>query len=84
MRYFLLVLDQGRGVILHEEEFADGSSSLQARFRIEREKRFTGDIEVIVLGASSREVLQQTHARYFQTVGQLIHSAARLLREQAA
>jgi hypothetical protein len=65
MTYFLLVFDrQHRRLIGEVEEFADSGAALRARF--DREIAFPGgQVEVVVLGASSREALENTHSRYF-------------------
>ena len=73
MSQFLLVYDQAAGRVMELREFPDAerSQALEARFQIERELSGRDDVEVIVLGANSREDLEQTHARYFQSIGEL-------------
>ncbi|MEV4638132.1 hypothetical protein AB0J80_12355 [Actinoplanes sp. NPDC049548] len=74
MKYFLVVFDRVRGELLREEEFLDRAGALKARFAIERSEGLSADVEVVILGAESLEALRRTHARYFQTVGQLARS----------
>lgn len=65
MKYFLLVFDRRNRRLLGEvEEFGDADSAIRARFR--REALGSNEnIEVVVLGAASREALENTHSRYF-------------------
>lgn len=76
MKYFLMVFDRPRGRLLVNQEFTDRASALRARFRAEREHSGSRDIEVVVLGADSVDALHRTHARYFETAGDLVRSAA--------
>jgi hypothetical protein len=73
MRQFLLVYDQLAGKLLEMREFseAERSFALEERFRVEREFAMRSQVEVILLGANSREDLEKTHARYFRSVGEL-------------
>ncbi|HEX7165793.1 MAG TPA: hypothetical protein VF230_02315 [Acidimicrobiales bacterium] len=70
MRYFLLVYDRSKGVLLSEEEFESEDRALDERFEVE--KRIPDDVEVVVLGAESREALQKTHSRYFTPLRDLL------------
>lgn len=65
MIYFLLVFDRRHGRLIGDvEEFSDADEAVRARFR--HESAHPGDdIEVVVLGAASREALENTHSRYF-------------------
>lgn len=74
MKHFLVVFDRARGEVLREEEFLDRASALKARFTIERAEGVSANVEVVILGAESRQALRRTHARYFQTAGQLARS----------
>jgi hypothetical protein len=65
MRYFLLVFDRQQGRLIGDvKEFSDSGEAVRARFAHEIEFR-DGNVEVVVLGASSREALENTHSRYF-------------------
>lgn len=70
MRYFLLVYDRSKGVLLSEEEFESEDRALDERFEVE--KRIPDDVEVVVLGAESREALRKTHSRYFTSLRDLL------------
>lgn len=76
MKYFLVVYNRLRGGIVGEiEEFADQTKALHARFATEVEHGHDPNIEVVVLGARTREDLESTHARYFKSVTELIDQA---------
>lgn len=73
MKYFVLVYDQRTGQLSDLEEFPEGSgaAALQRRFELEHQNLEQAELEVILLGAESREDLERTHARYFKSVEQL-------------
>jgi hypothetical protein len=75
MSYYLLVYDRSTGAV-EVEEFANEERdlALHRRFAHEREQRNLPDIEVVVLGAESREALERTHARYFKTFQELANT----------
>ena len=77
MKYFLLVYDRREGRLLSDEEFAEDSreDALARRFRLERDYRSDDNIEVVLLGSESREVVERTHARYFKDISQLVSEA---------
>lgn len=76
MKYFLVVYNRRTGTLNQLVEFAadERAAAFQARFHLEAMARDEPDLEVIVLGASSRETLQKTHRRYFETVEELVAS----------
>lgn len=82
--YFLLVYARTEGRLLREEPFDDHREALVARFEEERAHRGDDNIEVVVLGADSREAMRNTHARYFHNIGEMASSGLTLLREQQA
>lgn len=73
MKSFLLVYDRQAGALLEYQEFsgAERERALQERYDRERQYRTDPNIEVVVVTASSREVLEHTHGRYFKTIEQL-------------
>jgi hypothetical protein len=71
MTHFLVIFDRAEGRVLREEPFSDRSAALKARFEAERLHRESSDIEVVVLSANSADDLRRTHARYFQSAGEL-------------
>ena len=76
MPLFLVVYNQKTGEY-RVQEYADDDreAALARRFELEREHRLTPEIEIVLLGARSREVLEKTHGRYFHPVEDLIRSA---------
>ncbi len=76
MALFLLVYHRDTGSLdLHEYPDAEREDAVQRRFELEREHRLDPSIEVVLLEARSRKVLEETHARYFRTVRELIARA---------
>ena len=73
MKSFLLVYDRAAGTLLECQEFDADQRDEALRQRFEREVRYRTDqnIEVVVLGAESKDVLERTHGRYFNTVADL-------------
>ena len=66
MKYFLLVFDRTQRKLTEVEEFDNAELAVHARFQ--REAAGPGpDVEVVVLGAASREALENTHSRYFNS-----------------
>lgn len=73
MTQFLIVYDQSAGKVIELTEFPDAerSRALDERFELERRYQDQPNIEVVALGADSREDLEATHGRYFKTIAQL-------------
>lgn len=77
MTYFLLVYDRTAGALLEERQFGQRVEALQARFAVEKLHRTESDnVEVVVVGAQSKNDLLRTHARYFMTVEELARKTA--------
>jgi hypothetical protein len=76
MPLFLVVYNQKTGAV-QVQEWADDDreAALARRFELEREHRLEPEIEIVILGARSRDVLERTHGRYFHAVEDLIRSA---------
>jgi hypothetical protein len=66
MRYYLIVFDRENHEIVELKEFARSEDAVHMRFKREIEHGARG-YEVVVLGATSREALVNTHSRYFDT-----------------
>lgn len=77
MKHFLVVYDRRRGSIVRMQDYNLADQALSARFEAEREYRDQPDIEVVVLGAESRQALAHTHSRYFKDVRALAQAALR-------
>ena len=77
MKYFLVVYDQRAGSLVSIEEFEERQREIASRARatLEEQHRESPEIEVVVLGSSSRETLMRTHGRYFKSIGELAREA---------
>jgi hypothetical protein len=68
MRNFLVVFNRRTGAnTVREFPPGSGREAIRQRFALERQHRSDPDIEVAVLGSSSRAELESTHARYFRS-----------------
>ena len=58
-------------------EFPEGAGreAIRERFATERRHRNNPDIEVVVLGSSSRDELMKTHSRYFRSAEEILENA---------
>jgi len=74
--YFLLAYDQRTGELLELKEFQENDRQVAEKERFRRELEEVGErsIEVVLLGAESRESLERTHGRYFKSVSELAAS----------
>ena len=80
MRHYLVVFDRRSGAVVQFQEFGVADEAMTARFDAENEYADNSDIEVVVLGASSKDALLKTHARYFKGTLELASSALSKLR----
>ncbi len=76
MAYFLLAYDQKTGKLIEFKKFDETGRQVaeEARFQRELDEASDHNVEVVLLGAESREALQRTHARYFKSVSELAAS----------
>ena len=72
MKHFLIAYKRREGGLLEIRDLGTnwGLASKQ-RAQLEALHRLDPDVEVVLLSAPSREVLERTHARYFKTVAEL-------------
>jgi hypothetical protein len=77
MSYFLVVYDRSTGTVLELKEFQghQRAEALRARFARELVEHAKMDVEVVLLGAASRNELMHTHSRYFQSAQELVDRA---------
>lgn len=77
MRYFVLVYDRGLAQILQQYEYAEGERdrALDDARRLQLERVFDQDVEVVVLGGKSFDDLKKTHSRYFKNAEEIISAA---------
>jgi hypothetical protein len=76
MSYFLLVYDRNAGQLRELKRFedADRETALAERFARERDSEGRDDLEIVLLGAPSEEVLRRTHSHYFKTASEQLSS----------
>jgi len=76
MSYFLLVYDRSAGLLRELKQFddADRETALAERFARERDSEGREDLEIVLLGATSEEVLRRTHSRYFKSASEQLSS----------
>jgi hypothetical protein len=75
---FLLAYDRRTGALEIKEFRGENARARALAARLQTEGRSRGtDREVVVIAADSKDELRRTHARYFQTVGDLARSAAK-------
>jgi hypothetical protein len=76
MRNFLVVYNRRTGAsTLREFPEGSGREAIRERFAQERANRGNPDIEVVVLGSSSRDELLKTHSRYFRSAEEILEHA---------
>ena len=71
MKYFVLTYERSAGVarIRRVYSSAHRTDAMRERFALEAtEGAANPDLEIVVLGAESEDVLRRTHARYFSSV----------------
>ncbi|MEU4240671.1 hypothetical protein [Actinoplanes sp. NPDC026619] len=81
MKHYLVVFNRRAGSIVRFVEYSVADDALTARFDAEDEFAADADIEVVVLGASSEEMLHRTHGRYFKRTKELAVDALSAFRE---
>jgi hypothetical protein len=76
MKFFLVAYGRRHGRLLDMQEFREDerARALEERFKREVKERNRPDVEVVLLGAESREDLERTHARYFKTLEEIAAS----------
>lgn len=74
MNYFVTVYDRSNGQSSIRQTFdaAARTDAMRMRFELEDEYRTNPDIEIVVLGADSKEALMHTHSRYFKSARDLL------------
>jgi hypothetical protein len=84
VKHYLVVFNRRSGSIVRFSEFSQANDALTARFDAETEFADDADIEVVVLGAASKDALLRTHARYFHGACEMAGSALSKLRSYEA
>jgi hypothetical protein len=80
MQHFLLVYDRRLCKLVLFREYPEDAeaAAYDERHRLELEHRLDPEMEIIVISAPSRAVLESTHSRYFKTVGELLRDGEKL------
>lgn len=65
MVHFLLVFDHAKGVLIHQEQFADATKAAEAYSDAEEDHRGEPDLEIVLVGADSIDTIRLTHGHYF-------------------
>ncbi len=78
MRYFLLVYDKRRELLMQNSDYPIERRGDALRDRRELQRRFfdVPEVEVVLLGAERYEDLKKTHSRYFKTREELAAAAS--------
>jgi hypothetical protein len=72
MRHFLIVYRRGEGRLLECRDLGtDRVAATTERLAAEKAHVTDPDVEVVILSAKSREVLERTHSRYFRSAREL-------------
>lgn len=82
MNHYLIVFDRSEPRLLTLEECSSSREAMKARFRAESLHREHPEIEIVVLGARSKEALRITHARYFEQMKDMADRAVELMTQQ--
>ena len=80
---FLIEYDRPSGKLVTFQEFDDSERKSAEKHRLEIElalHREDLDHEVVVLEAVTKEALERTHRRYFETARQIVESTGKELK----
>ena len=80
MEHYLLVYDRRICKLVLDRQYPndDWDAANTERCRLEHVHRLDQEMEIIVISAPSREVLEMTHSRYFKTIGELLRDGEKL------
>ena len=71
LHHFLLIYDRGRGRLLEQLDLGEDGEVAAAEYSgYETEYRDHDGIEIVLVGADSIETIRETHAHYFDGVGE--------------
>lgn len=72
MKHFLIVYRRSNGRLLECRDLGtDRAAATRERLAAEKAHLTEPDVEVVILSARSREVLERTHSRYFRSAREL-------------
>ncbi len=86
MKYFVVEYERPTQTLRMCQEFPGTDYAAAAKLRFERDlaNREHPEVETVLLGADSLDVLKVTHGRYFYTFTELAQQMLDHLREQRA
>lgn len=70
IKQFLIVFDRKNNELMSASEFSNEKEALDTLFREERINGANPNLEIVLLGARSLEVLRTTHGHYFNNSSQ--------------
>ena len=81
MMHFLIVYDSRAAKLVRYEEYVDSEYPRAAAERLKAEIAYLGQahMEVVVLSAASKQVIELTHGRYFKSPEDLAREGIDLL-----
>ena len=72
MKHFLIVYRRGEGRLVECRDLgSDRVAATKERLAAEKAYVKDPDVEVVILSARSRDVLERTHSRYFRSAREL-------------
>ena len=72
MKHFLIVYRRGEGHLVECRDLGpDRAAATTERLAAEKKYVRDPDVEVVILSAASRDVLERTHSRYFRSAREL-------------
>jgi hypothetical protein len=72
MKYYVVAYDRRAGRTVSESVHVDRAEAVRARSLVQAAS--PRGTEVVILGATSKEALHKTHARYYESAGKLASS----------
>ena len=72
MKHFLIIYRRGEGRLIECRDLgSDRAAATHERLSAEKAYVKDPDVEVVILSAHSREMLERTHSRYFRSAREL-------------
>jgi hypothetical protein len=74
MNLYVLIFDRIKGSV-EIREFSDPEDAVVHLLEEERRRAYAPELEVVLLNAADEEDLRRTHARYFESINELLEPA---------
>lgn len=71
---FLIDYDRRSGTIRQFKSYSDDDRHSAEQLRLELELQARTDAEIVILEADDEQTVRKTHARYFNTVAELLRA----------